>query len=133
MGLVEAVRERLGLGPGVREPIGAAAERLGTTPRMLRYRESLGLLAPPRKGGSRRVFGERELLAAGCATELEARYGVPPGALAFALRVLTEPEVAADVRTLGALARWGVAAPTPIEALDFEAAKARDLLRLGRR
>jgi DNA-binding transcriptional MerR regulator len=133
MGLVETVRERLGVGPGVREPIGAAAERLGTTPRMLRDRESLGLLAPPRKGGSRRVFGERELLAAGCATELEERYGVPPGALAFALRVLTEPDVAADVRTLGALARWKVAAPTPIEALDFEAAKARDLLRLGQR
>ena len=132
MVLVDRVRERFGVRAGLREPIGAAAQRLGTTPRMLRYRESLGLLAPPRQGGSRRVFGERELLAAGCATELEERYDVPPGALAFALRVLTEPDVAKDVRTLGALARWGVSAPTPIEALDFEAAKARDLLRLRR-
>jgi hypothetical protein len=133
VGLVERVRQRFAVRPGTREPIGAAAARLGTTPRMLRYRESLGLLAPPRSGGSRRVFGERELLAAGCATVLEERYDVPPGALAFALRVLTEPEVANDVRTLGALARWGLAAPTPIEALDFEAAKARDLLRLNDR
>jgi hypothetical protein len=75
------------------------------------------------------VFGERDLLAAGCAVELEQRYDVPPGALAFALRVLAEPEVAADVRTLGALARAGLA-PSAIEALDFDAAKARDLLRL---
>jgi hypothetical protein len=129
--LIDRVRARFAVRPGLREPISNAAERLGTTPRMLRYRESLGLLQPPRSGGSRRVFGERELLAAGCAVELEERYGVPPGALAFALRVLTEPAVAADVRTLGALARPGLN-PSAIEALDFEAAKARDLLRLRR-
>ncbi len=128
--LIDDVRARYGVRPGGREPISAAAERLGTTPRMLRYRESLGLVAPPRQGGSRRVFGERELLAAGCAVALEERYDVPPGALAFALRVLTEPDVATDVRMLGALARPGIR-PSPIEALDFDAAKARDLLRLG--
>jgi DNA-binding transcriptional MerR regulator len=130
--LVEGVRARYGVRPGSRDAISAAAARLGTTPRMLRYRESLGLLAPRRQGGARRVYGERELLAAGCATALEERYGVPPGALAFALRVLAEPAVAADVRTLGALAGTAGVAPTPIEALDFEAAKARDLLRLRR-
>lgn len=101
--------------------ISEAAARLGTTPRMLRYRESLGLLAPPRHGGARRMFGPRELGAARRAIALEERYGVPPGALAFALRALTEPDVAADVRTLRT---------SPIEALDFDAAKARDLLRL---
>ncbi|HVF04536.1 MAG TPA: MerR family transcriptional regulator [Frankiaceae bacterium] len=129
--LIDRVRARYGVRPGLREPISQAAKRLGLTPRELRYRESLGLLAPPRSGGSRRVFGERELLAAGCATELEERYGVPPGALAFALRVLAEPAVAADVRTLGVLARPGIS-PNAIEALDFEAAKARQLLRLRR-
>jgi hypothetical protein len=126
--LLDGVRSRFGVRAGLREPISAAASRLGTTPRMLRYRESLGLLSPRRSGGARRVFGERELLAAGCAIALEERYDVPPGALAFALRVLTEPDVAQDVRTLGALAR--VVTPTPIDALDFEARKARDLLRL---
>lgn len=129
--LVDRVRVRYGVRAGLRETVSQAAARVGTTPRMLRYRESLGLLAPPRSGGARRVFGERELLAAGCAVELEQRYGVPPGALAFALRMLAEPEVAADVRTLGVLARPGIN-PNAIEALDFEAAKARDLLRLRR-
>ncbi len=129
--LIDRVRARYGVRGGLREPISQAAARLGMTPRELRYRESLGLLAPPRSGGSRRVFGERELLAAGCAAELEERYGVPPGALAFALRVLAEPAVAADVRTLGVLARPGIS-PNAIEALDFEAAKARQLLRLRR-
>lgn len=89
---------------------------------MLRYRESLGLLAPRRSGGARRVFGQRELTAARRVMDLEERYGVPPGAIAFALRALTEPDVAADVRTL--------VAASPIRALDFEAAKARELLRL---
>lgn len=102
--------------------IADAAARLGTTPRMLRYRESLGLLAPRRSGGARRVFGAREMLAARQVIDLERRYGVPPGALAFAVRALTEPQVAADVRTL--------VAASPIAALDFEAAKARELLRL---
>ena len=127
--LLDDIRTRYGIRAGQRDPISAAAARLGTTPRMLRYRERLGLLAPRRQGGARRVFGERDLLAAGYAVALEERYDVPPGALAFALRVLAEPAVAADVRTLGALARGGLA-PSTIEALDFDAAKARDLLRL---
>jgi MerR family copper efflux transcriptional regulator len=127
--LLDLVRARFRVGPGTRLPISDAAHRLGTTPRMLRYREQLGLVSPPRGGGGRRSYGERELLAAGAAVTLEERYAVPPGALAFALRALTEPDVASDVRTLGALARSGVA-PTPIEALDFDAAKARELLRL---
>ncbi|HEU0131687.1 MAG TPA: MerR family DNA-binding transcriptional regulator [Mycobacteriales bacterium] len=126
--LVDRVRARFGVRPGLREPISAAAGRLGTTPRMLRYREALGLVSPPRGGGGRRSYGERELLAAGAAVTLEEAYGVPPGALAFALRALSDPQVAADVRTLGALARGGLA--TPIEALDFDARKARELLRL---
>lgn len=110
-------------------PIGAAAVRLGTTPRMLRYREALGLLAPGRPSGNRRAYGERELLAAAYAGQLEERYDVTPKALAFALRVLTDQQAAADVRTLGVLAQR--VAPTPIEALDFESQKARRLLHLS--
>ncbi|HVE63454.1 MAG TPA: MerR family transcriptional regulator, partial [Mycobacteriales bacterium] len=106
----------------------AAAERLGTTPRMLRYREAAGLLPGRRGGRSHRVYGERELLAAACADELEARYGVSPKALGFALRALSDPDLASEVRLLGALAH-GVA-PTPIAALDFDAQKARRLLHL---
>jgi hypothetical protein len=95
---------------------------------MLRYRESLGLLVPHRSPGGHREYGERELLSAAFADELERRYAVGPGELAFALRVLAEPDVAADVRRLGHLTRR--IAPTPVAALDFEAQKARRLLRM---
>ena len=109
-------------------PIAEAAQRLRTTPRMLRYREALGLLAPRRGGGRRRVYGDRDLLAAAYAADLEERYDVTPKAIAFALRVLSEPQAAADVRRLGVLVQR--VAPSPTEALDFESAKARRLLRL---
>jgi MerR family transcriptional regulator, copper efflux regulator len=109
----------------VRLTISEAARRLGTTPRMLRYREGLGLVAPVRRGGWR-GFGDPELAAAGYAATLESRYGVSPKALSFALRVLAEPQVEADVRRLGALAHR--LEPARIDALEFEAAKARRLL-----
>lgn len=126
--LAEDLRARAGLRIGRRVPIGRAAEVVGSTPRMLRYRESLGLLAPPRGRGGHREYGERELLAAARAAELEQRYGVGPAELAFALRVLAEPSVAAEVRTFGQLVHR--LAPPPVEALDFDAQKARRLLRL---
>lgn len=97
---------------------------------MLRYREALGLLPRRRGGGQHRVYGERELLAAACAVELEERHGVSPGALAFALHVLSDPAVEADVRLLGALSQR--LASTPIAALDFDAQKARRLLEMRR-
>ncbi|HVF20767.1 MAG TPA: MerR family DNA-binding transcriptional regulator [Mycobacteriales bacterium] len=126
---MEAVRRRAGAaGPGTRLAIGAAANRLATTPRMLRYRENLGLLPGRRRGGGHRVFGERELLAAACAAEIEQRYDVSPKSLAFALHVLADPDAQADVRLLGALAQR--LAPTAIAALDFEAQKGRRLLHM---
>jgi DNA-binding transcriptional MerR regulator len=124
------LRRRLDTSLGTRQAISAAAQRLGTTPRMLRYRERLGLLPARRGTGGHRVYAERELLAAACAIEIEQRYAVPPAAVAFALRLLDDPEAAADVRVLGTLTRR--VAPTPLAALDFEAEKGRDLLRLRR-
>ncbi len=115
---------------GMQMQIGPAAKALASTPRMLRYRESLGLLAPRRHGGGRRTYGERELRAAAYAAQLEQHYDVTPKALAFGLRVLAEPDVAADVRRLGVLSHR--LTPTTIEALDFDAAKGRLLLRLTR-
>ena len=106
--------------------IAQAAARLRTTPRMLRYRESLGLLPSRRPAGTHRRYDEDALRAAGYAMSLERRYNVPPSALAFAIRALVEPTVAADVRKLGELA--GRRGRTPIAALDFEQEKARRLL-----
>src|SRR5262249_18307183 len=150
-----------------------AAQRLGTSPRMLRYRDLLGLLPPVREpaaagrrggipaaaratglagagraGGGRagngrtgngragarrggaeaagagagaeqagagpagtasagagragrhRQFGEDDLAAVSLALEIEQRYDISPAALAFGLRVLTEPGVRTEVAEL---------------------------------
>ena len=106
--------------------VGEAARRLGTSARMLRHAEQLGLVAPPRTGGGYRDYGERDLTAAAIALELQARHGVTPAALAFGLRVLDDPEVAGSLRRLTRLRR-----PDAATALDFETAKARRLLRLA--
>src|SRR5215471_13621846 len=136
-----------------------AAQRLDTSPRMLRYRDLLGLLPPVREpaaagrrgaipaagrapggdgggpqGGRRppaarhRRFGEDDLAAVSLALEIEQRYDISPAALAFGLRVLTEPGVRADVAELGRRLRR--IAPPPARALDFEQERARRLLRL---
>ncbi|NDU72486.1 MerR family transcriptional regulator [Actinomadura sp. DSM 109109] len=114
-----------------------AARRLGTSPRMLRYRESLGLLpvtreaALTRRGGGHRRFGDAELRAVALALALEKRYDIGPAELAFGLRVLAEPQVQAHVRELGE--RIGRLSAPPARALDFEKEKAMRLLQRGRR
>ncbi len=82
-----------------------AARRLGTSARMLRYREDLGLLPQVRDrsggpvtggphGPSHRQFSEEDLEAVAVALALQRRYGISPASLAFGLRVLAEPAVA---------------------------------------
>jgi len=133
-----------------------AAQALGTSPRMLRYRESLGLLPPvqprrprrtrparsrpaqprpaqPRPAGSggaaaHRQFSEHDLAAVALGLSIERRYDVSPAALAFAIRVLADPRVRAEVADLGR--RIGRVQPLPVRALDFEQERALRLLRL---
>jgi DNA-binding transcriptional MerR regulator len=105
-----------------------AAKQLGTTPRMLRYREALGLLPRSRAGrNSQRQYDDRDLAAVKLALELEHRYDVTPAALAFALKALAEPSVAADIRNLGYRTGRLSAPPSPAE-IDRE----RALRWLGR-
>ncbi|MFC0036896.1 MULTISPECIES: MerR family transcriptional regulator [Actinomadura] len=105
-----------------------AARRLGTSPRMLRYRESLGLLPATRDAGpGHRRFGDDELRAVALALSLERRYDIGPAELAFGLRVLAEPEVQARLRELGE--RVGRLSAPPARYLDFEKEKALRLLR----
>ena len=127
-----------------------AARRLGTSPRMLRYREDLGLLPqvrqplpgpargrhgtsasgrpPGPQGPAHRKFGEADLEAVAAALDLERRYDVSPASLAFGLRVIAEPSVRAAVADLGR--RLGRIPPAPGRALDFE--KERALRALSR-
>ena len=136
--------------------ISEAARRLGTSARMLRYREDLGLLPPVRDrmafgaaplrdgrlrdgrlrdgrlrdgplGPSHRQFGEAELEAVAAALELERRYDISPASLAFGLRVLAEPGVRAAVADLGR--RLGRIPAPASRALDFEKERALRLLQ----
>jgi MerR family copper efflux transcriptional regulator len=124
--------------------ISEAARRLGTSARMLRYREDLGLLpqvrdplpwpsqAPahgPAHGPAHRQFSEADLEAVAAALELERRYDISPASLAFGLRVLAEPPVRAAVADLGR--RLGRIPATPGRALDFEKERALRLLSRG--
>jgi hypothetical protein len=180
-----------------------AAQRLGTSPRMLRYRDVLGLLPPVRepaaagrrgsipaagratglagagragagragagragngragngragagrtgagragaeqadagpagtgsagagRAGRHRQFGEDDLAAVSLALEIEQRYDISPAALAFGLRVLTEPAVRAEVAELAR--RTGQIRPLPARALEFEKERALRLLNLA--
>lgn len=124
-----------------------AARRLGTSPRMLRYRDQLGLL-PAVRGGSRRAgreglwreagpphrrFTDEDLAAVSLALRIERRYDISPAALAFGLKVLADPGARAEVADLGR--RLGRMAPPPARALEFEKERALRLLGLpaGRR
>jgi MerR family copper efflux transcriptional regulator len=107
--------------------ISEAAKRLGMSPRMLRYREDLGLLPtlrdrPAGRGPAHRQFTEEDLAAITTAVRIEQRYDITPAALAFGLRVLTEPTVRAAVADLGR--RTGHMPATPGRALDFEKERA---------
>ena len=118
--------------------ISEAARQLGTSARMLRYREDLGLLPPVRdhqafgpgssgpRGPSHRQFGEADLEAVAAALELERRYDISPASLAFGLRVLAEPGVRAAVADLGR--RLGRIPAPAGRALDFEKERALRLL-----
>ncbi len=104
-----------------------AADRLGTTARVLRRREALGLLGTRRAPGEHRRYGPDELAALRLGQQLEAAYGVTPAALAFAVRALTDPGVRSDVaRLAGLVGRPPVA---PEDVLRWEQDKASSLLR----
>jgi MerR family copper efflux transcriptional regulator len=113
-----------------------AAQRLGTSPRMLRYRESLGLLPAMRVRSSaarHRRFGAADLDAVALGLAIERRYDISPAALSFGVRVLSDPRVRAEVAELGR--RIGRIQPPPARAIDFEKERALRLLSIsdGRR
>src|SRR6202161_3045641 len=111
-----------------------AAARLGMSPPMLRYREDLGLLPPLRdrptgRGQAHRQFTEGNVAAITAGLRLEQQYDITPAALAFGLRVLTDPAARAAVADLGRRTGHVPAGPGAGRALDFE--KERALRALG--
>jgi len=111
-----------------------AAARLGMSPRMLRYREDLGLLPPLRdrpygRGHAHRQFTEEDLATITAGLAIERRFDITPAALAFGLRVLTDPAARAAVADLGRRTGHVPAGPGAGRALDFE--KERALRALG--
>ena len=126
--------------------ITAAAQQLGTSPRMLRYREILGLLPPvrepatrwrsagrqrPARGPAHRQFSQDDLAAVALGLDIERRLDISPAELAFGLRVLSDPRVRAEVAELGR--RIGRIPAPPGQALDFEKERALRLLNMARR
>jgi hypothetical protein len=115
--------------------ISEAARRLGTSARMLRYREELGLLPQvrdrrwPAAHPSHRQFSEADLEAVAAALTLERRYDISPASLAFGLRVIAEPPVRAAVADLGR--RLGRIPAPASRALDFEKERALRALSRG--
>jgi|SRR5271166_6029997 len=112
-----------------------AARRLGISARMLRYRESLGLLPAVRDRertrrtapqAGHRQFGPADLDAVALGLTIEQRYDIGPAELAFGLRVLAEPAARAEVAELGR--RIGRIRPLPAMAMDFEKERALRLL-----
>jgi MerR family transcriptional regulator, copper efflux regulator len=119
-----------------------AALSLGISPRMLRYRESLGLLpvvrVPRRARPAARLafaaprhrqFGTADLDAVALGLAIERRYDITPAALAFSIQVLADPRVREQVAELGR--RIGRIQPPTARALDFEKERALRLLSIG--
>jgi hypothetical protein len=84
--------------------------------------------APGGQPRTHRRFAADDLAAVAHALRIEQRYDISPAALAFGLKVLTEPGVRAEVAELGR--RIGRISPPPARALDFEQQRALRLLRL---
>jgi MerR family transcriptional regulator, copper efflux regulator len=70
-----------------------AAERAGWSPRMLRYLERIGLVAPRRTAAGYRLYGLRELNQLRALTELRRRFDLELSDLVFAARLRREPEL----------------------------------------
>jgi MerR family transcriptional regulator, copper efflux regulator len=104
--------------------ISAAASRLMTTPRALRYRESLGLLPPRSETGRHRRFGPREISALEAIAALEEEFHVGPSEVAFALRAIAEPGLGQRLTALAELTGH-----SRVRALAFDQEKALKLLR----
>jgi MerR family transcriptional regulator, copper efflux regulator len=85
--------------PGQTFTIGEASRRSGWSPRMLRYLERAGLVAPERGNAGYRRYGIRELNQLRGLAELRRRFGVDLDEIAFAIRLRRDPDLRAALDT----------------------------------
>jgi len=100
--------------------VGEAAAQTGWSPRMLRYLERVGLVAPRRTTAGYRRYGLLELNQLRSLRELRRRFHVELTDVAFAARLRREPDLRSAVDT------W--LAGTELAALDWEQRKHERLL-----
>ena len=105
--------------------IGTAAAQTGWSPRMLRYLEEAGLVAPVRASSGYRSYGLRELNQLRSLRELRERHGVELDELAFAARLRREPELRAAVET------WLHGSAPSTDWVDWEQRKHERLLAVA--
>jgi MerR family transcriptional regulator, copper efflux regulator len=79
--------------------VGEASARTGWSPRMLRYLDRSGLVAPARTAGGYRLYGLRELNQLRSLRELRRRFAVGLADVAFAARLRREPSLRSAVDT----------------------------------
>jgi DNA-binding transcriptional MerR regulator len=73
--------------------VSEAGTHTGWSPRMLRYLERFGLVAPRRTSAGYRLYGLRELNQLRSLAELRQRHGIEISDLVFAARLRREPEL----------------------------------------
>src|ERR687883_974426 len=74
-----------------------AAETTGWSPRMLRYVERVGLVAPARSGSGYRLYGAAELQRLRTLRELLVEHDIGLGDVGFALRLRRDEDLRAAV------------------------------------
>jgi MerR family transcriptional regulator, copper efflux regulator len=109
-----------------------AARTTGWSPRMLRYVERIGLVAPRRSESGYRLYGPEELQRLRTLRELLERFDVGLGEIGFALRLRRDGELR------DALQAWFEAEPerpadvTAADWLRFEQEKHQRLLAVAK-
>ena len=76
-----------------------AAETTGWSPRMLRYIERSGLVAPPRSESGYRLYGPGELQRLRTLRELLDRFGIGLGDVGFAQRLKDDRELSRAIES----------------------------------
>jgi MerR family copper efflux transcriptional regulator len=93
-----------------------AAETTGWSPRMLRYIEREGLIAPRRSPAGYRLYGPEELQRLRTLRELLEQHDMSLGDAGFALRLSREPELEQAVE---AWLRASPSRPADVPAADW--------------